>query len=220
MNTRSRFSNYFWPILSTLSIISAVVLDKASADNGAKTQEMGTESSKSQDKSAASKFDKVVLGVAKMSEISNKSIFFKEVNKKITKMQKAIQGKVQVFQKEIAKKVKSLQSLSKSGVNQKTMKEKQAELQKEIAEKERLIQAEQTNIQNFQQGQMMEIFRQVKLIFKSLGEKYGLTTIVDSESTLYYSKDQTVDVTEEALIMLNSVKNEDSKESIRPPKAD
>lgn len=197
MKKSSGFLNFFWPLLGTMQAIAAV---KAEAVVPI------TENKSPTDK--GEKSENFVIGIARMADISKESLYFKEIEKKLIQMQKALQGKVVALRKEMDVKVKKLQALGKSNVNVKTLESKQAALQKEIAEKNAIIQAEQNKIQNVQQGHMVEILRQLKLIFKSLGEKHGLTFIIDSDAALYYSKDKTTDITEEAITMLNAVKSD------------
>jgi hypothetical protein len=57
---------------------------------------------------------------------------------------------------------------------------------------------------------LMEIIRQLRLIVAKLRETYSCQFIMDSESVLSYSKDDSIDLTEEAIQLLNSITKEDT----------
>ena len=56
---------------------------------------------------------------------------------------------------------------------------------------------------------MTEIIRQLKLIIAQLGEKYDCQCVLDSEAMLYYNKESCIDLTEDAIALLNSIRTED-----------
>jgi len=206
MTIRSRFFNV---VCTAIGALQACMFSVSASDKAAPVPVPVGPSN--------STYAKAVVGIARLSEISKGSKSFKEIDKKITAMQKALQTKLVSFQKEIAVKIKKLEGLKKSAVNSKVLMEKEKELKQFIAQKEKIIQGEQAKIQGEQQNNMVEIFRQVKLIFRSLGEKYGLTLIIDGEGALFYSPEKTIDLTQEALEQLNAIKTEPIQDSVAAP---
>lgn len=144
------------------------------------------------------------FGVARMQDLSQSSIYFQDLQVWFMKKSKRLEKRYLEFRKSLDAKVKKIQALVKSGVNAEKIKEKQLDLQKEAAAEEKKFQQEQRDIQNFQQGHTMEILRQLRLIFKTVGKKRNLSVVFDVDGVLYVDPDQAVDVTAEVLAQLNA----------------
>jgi Skp family chaperone for outer membrane proteins len=144
------------------------------------------------------------FGIARMQELSQSSLYFQDLQVWVIKKSKNLEKKYIAFRKSLDTKVKKIQALVKSGVNAEKIKEKQLALQKEASAEEKKFQQEQREIQNFQQGHTMEILRQLRLIFKTVGKKRNLNLVFDADGVLYVDPDQAVDVTAEVLAQLNA----------------
>ncbi len=144
------------------------------------------------------------FGVARMQDLSQSSIYFQDLQVWVMKKSKDLEKRYIAFRKSLDAKVRKIQALVKSGVNAEKIKEKQLDLQKEAAAAEKKFQQEQRDIQNFQQGHTMEILRQLRLIFKTVGKKRNLSVVFDADGVLYVDPDQAVDVTAEVLAQLNA----------------
>jgi len=144
------------------------------------------------------------FGIARMQDLSQSSLYFQDLQGAVIKKNKALEKRYIAFRKSLDAKVKKIQALVKSGVNAEKIREKQLDLQKEAAGGEKKFQQEHRDIQNFQQGHTMEILRQLRLIFKTVGKKRNLSVIFDADGVLYVDQDQAVDVTAEVLAQLNA----------------
>jgi Skp family chaperone for outer membrane proteins len=146
------------------------------------------------------------FGIARMQDLSQASLYFQDLQVWVMKKSKSLEKRYIAFRKSLDAKARRIQALVKSGVNAnaETIREKQLALQKEAAAEEKKFQLEQREIQNFQQGHTMEILRQLRLIFKTVGKKRNLTVVFDADGVLYVDPDQAVDVTAEVLAQLNA----------------
>ena len=147
---------------------------------------------------------KFIFGIARMADIRQSSLYVKELQNVVMEKGKELEKKYISFRQSLDAKVKKIQALVKSGVNAEKIKEKQMALQKETSIEERKFQQQQMDIQNFHQNHTMEILRQLRLIFKTVGEKRNLSIVFDSDSALYVNLNQAVDVTAEVLAQLNA----------------
>ena len=144
------------------------------------------------------------FGIARMQDLSQASVYFQDLQVWVMKKSKSLEKRYVAFRKSLDVKAKKIQALVKSGVNAEKIREKQLALQKEAAAEEKKFQQEQRDIQNFQQGHTMEILRQLRLIFKTVGKKRNLSVVFDADGVLYVDPDQAVDVTVEVLAQLNA----------------
>lgn len=211
---RSRFFNV---VCTAFGALQACMFSVSAGDKAAPAPSSSISTASGSAKSVSE--GKALVGIARLAEISKNSRAFIDLNRKLERMQNALKNKIISYQKEIAAEVKKLEGLKKSSVSPKALMDKETKLKALIAQKEQIIQGEQAKIQGEQQKNMLEIFRQVKLIFRSLGEKYALTLIVDGESVLFYSPEKTIDLTQEALERLNAVKTDPISDSVTAPAA-
>jgi Skp family chaperone for outer membrane proteins len=151
-----------------------------------------------------SKYALCKIGFVNMGMISSKSIFMQKINDTLNKKQADLKVKIDAFQKYVTEESKKVQA-TLSSLSPQKQQQKREELNKKIRDKETVLQSEQAKIEQFQRSMMMEIIRQLRLILAKLGEKYGCQVIVDSESLLYYNKEHCFDLTEESILLLNSV---------------
>ena len=194
MNLRPGFKSFYATFLAMLATFCV-----KAADSATKVQPtMDTSEPGSSEKSA------FPFGIARMQDLSQSSLYFQDLQVSVIKKSKALEKRYIAFRKSLDAKVKKIQALVKSGVNAEKIREKQLDLQKEAAGEEKKFQQEQRDIQNFQQGHTMEILRQLRLIFKTVGKKRNLSVVFDADGVLYVDPDQAVDVTAEVLAQLNA----------------
>jgi len=155
-----------------------------------------------------SKYAWCKIAIVNMSIISSRSVFMQKINSILTKKREDLQLKIDSFQKEVAEKSKKFQSTLSSLSPQKQQQKREA-LAKEVGAKEAALQKEQSEIEQFQRSMMTEIIRQLKLIIAQLGEKHDCQSVLDSEAMLYYNKENCIDLTEDAIALLNSIKTDD-----------
>lgn len=189
------FKPFCQPLIALFSFMCTAVL--LQADDATKTSLPATPAANA----LAPNFQ---FGIARMSDISQASSYFKDLQTLVMEKRKDLEKQYIEFRKKFDTKIKKIQASIKSGVNAEKIKEKQLELQKEGAAAEKKFQQQQQEIQNFQQTHTMDILRLLRLLFKTVGEKHNLSIVFDADGTLYVNMNQAVDVTSEVLAQLNA----------------
>ncbi|MGD2084930.1 MAG: OmpH family outer membrane protein [Candidatus Aminicenantes bacterium] len=138
----------------------------------------------------------VKIGVVNAQEILQKTKKGVEIQKRLEKLQKEKQQKLQAQQDEIKKLEKEVLS---PALNQETREKKTLDLQNKRKNLKRFVEDAQNEIQRESQKELVELEKAVLPLIEQIGKSKGFTIIFDitRPGIVYY--DQAIDITPEVI---------------------